>query len=196
MVVTKTSSFVQFIVSRLLWIVIGWLIFYILRPAPEPIYETVIVPIERIIEREPDTIRTFVDRIVYVQSEPTLVSIAPGGAKEQVQEFCKPVTLVANSSTGQGEPVDPMLLLRSVSYNRRWAWRKDHLLLTGIWNVGDLSAYDYGVRGDWTSTTQGQSGFPLVQYPRTSLLYDIWEGGTQIYAVYKFGEFLFGLAKN
>ena len=165
---------------------------YALSPSPDPVYETVIVPVEKIIEREPDTVRTFIDRIVYVKADPIITARAPGGAMEQVQEFCRPI-VVAQTDTVVGS-VDPMLLLRSVSYDRRWGVKKDRLLLTGPTNVGDLMAFDYVVRGDWTVSIPRSS--PLVQYPRTSLVYDVWESGTQIFAVIKLGEFIYNTLAN
>jgi len=155
-------------------------------PSEPVVYPEVIVPTARIIEREPDTIRTFVDRIVTVEVEPTQVAVAPGGATEQVQQFCKPLVVAHTDTVESGATVDPMLLLRSVSYDRKWAWRKDHLLLTGPTNEGDLRALDFDVRGDFTARTVGEN--VLVQYPRGSLIYDVWEGGSQVYTAYKIIE--------
>ncbi len=112
---------------------------------------------------------------------------------EQVQEFCKPIVVAHTDTVESGASVDPMLLLRSVVYDRRWAWRRDHLLLTGPTNEGDLKALDYEVRGDWTARTRGDQA--LVEYPRTSLLYDVWEGGSQMYTAYKIIENLVEVLK-
>jgi hypothetical protein len=181
-------------ISKAVWLAIaalvGATVAYSMIPSDPLVYRDVVVPARVIIEREPDTIRTFVDRIRFVEAPARQIATAPGGAASQVQEFCTP-TIVAQTDTVEvGQPVDPMLLLRSVSYNRRWAWRRDHLLVTGPLSTGDLVAEDYEVRGDWTVAVRGSSS--LVQYPRTSFLYDIWEGGSQIFTLYKVGEFLMG----
>jgi hypothetical protein len=172
----------------------GAVALYALSPSPEPQYHTVIVPVEHIIQREPDTVRTFVDRIRFVSVPPRQVATAPRGSEGQIQEFCKPVIVAATQTDEEpGTLTDPMLLLRSVTFDHRWAWRKDHLLLTGPTNYGDLMAIDYEVRGDWTARTVGDG--VLVQYPRTSLLYDVWEGGSQVYTGIKIVEALVGFLK-
>lgn len=182
--------------SKIVWfimaMVIGAVALYALQPSPTPTYTYVVVPAERIIEREPDTVRTFVDRIITVEVEPKQVAVAPGGARQQVQAFCQPTIEAAQPDTASGEsPVDPMLLLRSVRYDRRWSVRKDRLFVAGPVSTGDLMGIDYEVRGDWTLATRSASA--LVQYPRTSLLYDLWEGGTQVYSTYKILEALWGV---
>jgi hypothetical protein len=185
-------------IRNLVWLGIAGLIgavsVYAFSPSPVPIYRNVIVPVERIVEREPDTVRTFVDRIVTVQAEPIQIARAPGGAQDQVQSFCEPIIIARTDTVEVGEPlVDPMLLLRSVSYDRRWGPRRDRLFLTGPMNTGDLVGIDYEVRGDWTVRAVGPDA--LVQYPRTSFIYDYWEAGSQIFTGYKIIEALAGLIK-
>jgi hypothetical protein len=184
--------------SKIVWLLIAALVgavsVYALTPTQRVVYQDVIVPVERIVEREPDTIRTFVDRIVTVQADPIIIARAPGGAQDQVQSFCEPIVIARTDTIEVGEPlVDPMLLLRSVSYDRRWGPRRDRLFLTGPMNTGDLVGMDYEVRGDWTARTTGPD--LLVQYPRTSIIYDYWEAGTQIFTGYKIIEALAGLIK-
>jgi hypothetical protein len=180
--------------SKFIWplvfMLIGAVLVYAFTPTDPLIHEHVIIPARQIIEREPDTVRTFIDRIRYISPDPVQTSVAPGGSAEQVQQFCEP-TLAAQTETEPGTPVDPMLLLRSVSYDRRWAFRKDRLFVSGPTSYGDLVGIDYDVRGDWTLRTLSPST-TIVQYPRTSLLYDLWEGGTQIYAGYKILTALLG----
>jgi hypothetical protein len=185
-------------VRELVWLVIAALIgaaaVYAFVPNNPVTYREVIVPARVIIEREPDTVRTFIDRVRFVNVEPRQIAVAPGGAGEQVQEFCKPTIIAQTDTVEIGVAVDPMLLLRSVSYDRRWAWKKDRLFLAGPVNTGDLKALDYEVRGDWTARTVGDN--VLVQYPRTSLVVDAWEGGTQIFALVKLGEFIYNQIAN
>lgn len=185
---TKKSSFVLLIANRLIWIGIGAIVLYLFRPSPNPIYETVVVTKERIIEREPDTVRTFIDRIVTVQAEPEVIAIAELGAEDEVSSFCSTFALTVQGA--RLPDTNPSLLLRSITYDRRWSLRKDRLLLTGPFSNGDLGAFDYEVRGDYT--VRVSNGNALVQYPRTSPIYDLWEGGTQIYAAFKLAEFLIG----
>jgi hypothetical protein len=164
----------EFIVAFLVGSVAAWLI----KPDPEPTYSTVVVTDTLILEREPDTIRTFIDRIRTVESQPVQVAIAPGGAQDHVSAFCRPTTVFSTDTIEA--PADTVFLLRSVRYDRKWAWKKDKLFIAGPLSTGDLLSQDHDVRGDYSVRTV--VGGTLVQYPRTSLLYDIWEGGSQILA--------------
>ena len=184
-------------ISKLLWPVVFGLIgataSYIIIPNNPITYPSVIVPARVIIEREPDTVRTFVDRIITVRANPQIIAIAPWGAQRQVQAFCKPLIVTSTDTVVVSPIVDPMLLLRSVSYDSRWAWRKDHLLVTGPVNNGDLKAIDLNVRGDWTLRTVGDG--LLVQYPRTALIGDLWTGASQIYTLGSLIALLAGFVK-
>ena len=184
-------------IRNLVWLlvamVIGMVLAYALIPSDPIVYNHVIIPAARIIEREPDTVRTFIDRIRFIEAPARQVAVAPGGAQGQVQAFCQPIIATLSDTVGIGPIVDPMLLLRSVRYERRWSVRKDRLFVAGPTNYGDLVAHDYEVRGDFTLAMVGDR--PLVQYPRTSLLYDIWEGGSQVYTGYKIAETLIGMLK-
>ena len=171
--------------DKIIWTIVAFLagctLMYVNGPDNFVEYPHVIVSKRDIIQREVDTIQTFVERLVYVFPNPIQIAVAPGGAQEQVQSFCKPLTIVQTDTVGQ--TVDPELLLRSVDIDRRWAWRRDHLFLTGVRNNGDLVGMDWRVRGDVEIRAAGNG--VNVQYPRTSLLYDIWEGGSQVYTAFE-----------
>ncbi len=155
--------------SAILAAAIAVVVTWFLKPTPAPIYERVEVPVEVIVEREPDTVRTFVDRVRTVQAPPEIIAISPSGGVREVQAFCKPVTL----HTVDTVEIAPRLLLRSISHDPGWFWQRDQLTLTGPINTGDLAAFDFPVRAGFTARTIGDS--VLVQYPRTSLLRDIFE---------------------
>ncbi len=126
-----------------------------LRGEPEIHYERVEVPVEVILEREPDTVVTFVERIRYVNVPPAQVAVATGGAVEAVQEFCKPV--VVTQSETDTVVVRPTLLLRSVSVDKAWWTGKDAVLFTGLVSTGDLVASDYNLRGSWNARANADS---------------------------------------
>jgi len=131
-------------------------------------YPEVIVPARRIIEREPDTVRTFVDRIRYVRVEPTMVARAPDGARDEVLTFCEPTMMAAAPPLEAPPPIPaPRLLVRSGTFDPGWWFQKDALLLTGPTSHGDLKAFDYRTRGSFTFRTTGDS--LIVRYPRTAL---------------------------
>ena len=155
------------------------------RRVPPPVYQRVEVPVERIIEREPDTIIRWRDRIVTVAAEPEIVATAEGGAEAEVEAFCEPVRVVDTVRVVGVDTVrvvdtipDPRLLLRSVSHSPGWWWAKDELLLTGPTSSGDLLAFDYRVRPGFTVRTSGDS--LLVRYPRTSVLREVVEFGVPV----------------
>ena len=163
----------------------GALLGFGLRRIPPPVYQRVEVPVERIIEREPDTIVRWRDRIVTVAAAPDLVATAEKGGEAEVEAFCEPVRLVDTLRIVGVDTVhvvdtvpDPRLLLRSVSHDPGWWWGRDQLLLTGPTSAGDLMAFDYQVRPGFTVRTSGDS--LLVRYPRTSVLREVVEFGVPV----------------
>jgi hypothetical protein len=142
------------------------------RPPAEVVYERVEVPVEVIIEREPDTIRTFVDRIRTVEVQPIQVAISPAAVVREVAAFCAPTVPLFHTDTVYVLP-DTQLLLRSVTHKAGWFISKDQILLTGMTNYGDLVAMDYAVRDGFTARATGND--VLVQHPRMGLLRDITE---------------------
>lgn len=144
------------------------------RPDPEVIYDLVEVPVERIVEREPDTVVRFVDRIRYVTPDPVQIAVAPLGAATQVASFCAPSVLTAAADTVTDRPPE-QLLLRSVVHDPGWWFSKDRLTLTGPTSYGDLQAIDVDVRPGFTVRTVGDS--VLVRYPRTGFAREAVEVG-------------------
>ncbi len=125
-------------------------------------YERVEVPVERIIEREPDTVVRWLERIRVVTPDPVQIAIAPGGAAPEVARFCMPSVLKATNDTTPAPP--PQLLLRSVTHDPGWFFQRDRLLLTGPTSHGDLVAADYLVRPGFSARTVGDS--VIVRSPR------------------------------
>tara|TARA_R110000787_G_scaffold79469_1_gene173678 strand:- start:6837 stop:7364 length:528 start_codon:yes stop_codon:yes gene_type:complete len=136
---------------------------------PEVRYQRVEVPVEVIVEREPDTVRTFIDRIRHVTVAPIQVAIAQEGALTLVQEFCKPVTIVQTDTI----EIQPTLLLRSVSVNPGWWMGRDEILLTGPLSNGSLAAIDYRARGSWSSRVNADS--LIFRQSRSGFLHGLLE---------------------
>lgn len=135
-------------------------------------YERVEVPVERIIEREPDTVIRWVERIRVVTPDPVQIAVAPLGAGPQVASFCMPSVRAATGDTATAAP-DPQLLLRSVVHDPGWWWQRDRLTLVGPTSYGDLLAADYAVRPGWSARVSGDS--VLVRYPRMGLVRELLE---------------------
>ena len=150
----------QLLAGLLAGLVLAW----VFKPEPVPVYRDVIVSDTVILEREPDTVRTFVDRIVTVHAEPLQVATAPSVLVNEVARFCAPVTALITDTV----IVEKQVLLRSLSHSPGWFLQPDKLLLTGVTNYGDLKAFDYSVRPGFTARTVGED--VLVQYPRTAWL--------------------------
>jgi len=125
------------------------------RAAPEVRYERVEVPVEVILEREPDTVVTFVDRIKYVNVPPVQIAVAPQGAQSEVQEFCRPITL--SQTVTDTVYVEPTLLLRSVSVDQAMWTGRNQVFLTGLLSDGGLMAADYELRGSWLARVNADS---------------------------------------
>ncbi|MEK9505173.1 hypothetical protein [Gaopeijia maritima] len=137
-------------------------------------YERVEVPVERIIEREPEVEVRFVERLRVITPPPVQVAIAPGGAAPQVSSFCMPSVLQATADSITPVP-DPQLLLRSVVHDPGWFFQRDRLLLTGPTSHGDLVAADYLVRPGFSARVSGDS--VIVRYPRVGLTREALEFG-------------------
>lgn len=148
------------------------------QTSPMP-YPEIIVPAARIIEREaPARPPTIVERIVYVNVQPELRAEAPGGALEDVQAFCRPVSPV---DTDTVRVPDPMFLIRSGAWHESWLGR-DELRLAGPTNAGDLLEYTYRSRGSFDFRTDGDS--VLVRYGRLNVVRDWFELGSQLFTIY------------
>lgn len=157
------------LLDLLLPALIGALVMYVVSPSEPVSYPEVIVPAARIIEREPDTVRTFIDRVIYRTIPPVQAATAPAAAQDDVARFCAPTVAMVSDTLSP----PPMLLLRSVAHSPGWFWQRDKLFLSGPTSYGDLNAYDYRVRPGFSVRAIGDS--LLVQYPRTSLFREILE---------------------
>lgn len=152
-------------------------------------YERVEVPVERIVEREPDTVVRWRDRIVHVTPDPVQIAVAPGGAAPDVTRFCAPSVLEATTDTVTPAP-DPQLLLRSVVHRPGWFFQRDQLLLTGPTSYGDLVAQDFLVRPGFSARAVGDS--VIVRYPRTGLAREALELGVPLLVGLGIGALLGG----
>lgn len=158
-------------IDHILTALITWLVLYISPFWPDDpiVYSEVVVPARVIIEREPDTVRTFVDRIRTVNVAPTQRARAPEGGMVEVQDFCRPTVLAIQDTIVEVDTVpDPRLLLRSISHSPGWFVQKDNIFISGPTSYGDLVGLDYNVRPGFTVRTVGDS--LIVQYPRVALL--------------------------
>ena len=150
--------------------VVGMLLFGILRPdGVFPDYDRIIV---HEIKGEPDTVRTFVDRIVYRDRQPEVVVTQPGGGIEIVEQFCRD-TLVITATDTVVVRVTPTFLMRSVATDAGWFWQKDRVRLYGPVNTtGDLLEIRYVTWPGWRALRTRQ-----YTYARTVkgpwLLFDI-----------------------
>ncbi len=168
------------------YVLIGFLAAWLWAPRKDHVpYPEVIVPAARIIKREPDTVRTFVDRIRFVNVQPILVARAPGGAQGEVAAFCRP-TLLALTDTVEVEPPAPRLLLRSGVHSPGWFFQQARRLRTGPTSLGDLQALDFPVRPGFTFRTSGDS--VLVRYPRSGLGRELLEFGITLAGGYMLGR--------
>jgi hypothetical protein len=135
-------------------VLVGWCA----RPDPPPRYRNVEVTRDQIEASEPDTVVQFRERIVYRTVEPEQVAVAPGGAVEDVDAFCRGGGFVrADTLDGGGRP-DPRLLIRSGSFSGR------ELVLTGPLSNGDLQQSSYRTRAPFQFRVTGDS--VLVQGSR------------------------------
>lgn len=125
------------------------------RAAPEVRYERVEVPVEVLLEREPDTVVTFVDRIKYVSVPPVQIAVAPRSAQIDAQAFCRPITV--SETVTDTVYIEPKLLLRSVSVDQAMWTGRNQVFLTGLLSNGDLIGTDYSVRGSWSARVNADS---------------------------------------
>ena len=163
---------------------IGALVAYLLlAPGGKgPTFDRVIVPAARIIEREPDTVKTFVDRIVYRDAPRIQVAVAPRAAVQVVNEFCAPVVLQAVGDTLTSSR--RLIAIRSGTHRPTSWWnpiaplRRAGLTLTGFTNDGDLEQSDYSVRDGFSFRAAGDS--LQVRYPRFAGAGDVVDAAGRI----------------
>lgn len=181
--------------GRTAYVVLGALLLFLALPGlqlvddPRPVF----VERETIIEREPPARPpTIIERLVFVAPRPVRHQIATGGAALEVAEFCRPSV----TQSASRPPPAPRLLLRSVVYQEPPLFRpfqRAELLVTGVTSYGDLEARDYRVRGSFDARAAG--GDVVVRYGRFGWLRDAFEGGSQLWAIYSLGQFVWGLAR-
>ena len=160
----------------ILALIIGAGLMYTCGPEPEPLKYTEI-RVDTIIG-EPDTVRTFVDRIVYREREPEITVVQPGGGNEIVEDFCKPDTV---QTIVQGDtiwaPADTVYLLRSVIHDPGWFLKRDNITLFGPTSVGDLQEMRFRSYPGWTVRTGNDV---LFREPRFGWFRPVVEGITYI----------------
>lgn len=187
--------------GRLGWALVGALLWYALAPGAELVDDPRPVFVERthIVEQEPDTVVRFIDRIVYVTAPMVRHEIALGGAALEVAEFCRPSVTrsVSGDSTQSVSPPAPQLLIRSVVFREPGLFRpleRARAQFTGVTSHGDLELQEYLVRGSFEARA-GPGTDITVRYGRVALLRDVFEGGSQLWAVFSIGRELWGAFK-
>lgn len=158
-------------------LLVGGLVVWTFKPDPDPIKYTEI-RVDTIIG-EPDTIRTFVDRIVYVEREPEVTVVQPGGGTEIVEDFCKPDTVIVEITDTDTiwAPADTVFLVRSVTHDPGWFLNRDRITLFGPTSVGDLQEVRYKSYGGWSFRTDTEI---LFREPRFGWWREVAEAGIYI----------------
>ena len=167
-------------------LMIGTLLMIIFRSAPDPLtYTEVIV---REVVGEPDTVRTFVDRIVYRERAPEQVATQPGGATDVVSDFCKPDTVMV-IDTISGDTIwvaaDTVFLLRSVAHTPGWFFARDQVDLYGPTSVGDLRNARLRAYPGWSVRTHPEL---LIREPRMGWWRELAEAGIYVTTGYLLGR--------
>lgn len=118
-------------------------------------YERVEVPVEVLLEREPDTVVSIVERVKYVNVPPVQIAVAPTAAQDAVETFCRPITV--SQTVTDTVYVEPTLLLRSVSVDQAMWTGTNQVFLTGLLSDGGLMGADYKLRGSWSARVNADS---------------------------------------
>jgi len=157
-------------------LVVGSGALYVLLPDREPITYTEF----RVdtIYGEPDTIRTFVDRIVYRDREPEVAITQPSGATDVVEDFCRPDTVV---EVVRGDtvwaPADTVYLLRSVVHDPGWFFQRDNITLFGPTSVGGLQELRFHSYPGWSVRTHPDL---IFREPRFGWFRELVEAGVYV----------------
>ena len=177
------ARYIPIILALFIGVGVAWA----LKPSPEPITYTNI-RVDTIIG-EPDTVRTFVDRIVYREREPELTVVQPEGAEDEVSAFCRPDTvMVVTDADTIWIPADTVYLVRSVVHDPSWFFGKDRITVFGPTSVGDLREMRFTSYPGWSLRTTPET---LFREPRFGLLRQIIEAGTYISAGILLGKVVF-----
>jgi len=158
-------------------VVIGILLFGILSfDGASPFdYDRIIV---HKIKGEPVVERTFVDRIVYRDRQPTLVATQVAGGEDVVEDFCNPDTVEV---LVEGEtvwlPADTVFLLRSIDTSSPWFFGRTDVTVWGPTSVGDLQEMRFRSWPGWSLRTDPEV---LFREPRLGWIKPIIEAGVYV----------------
>ena len=168
--------------------VVGMLLFGILRPdGVFPDYDRIIV---HEIKGEPDTVRTFVDRIVYRDRKPEVVVTQPGGGEDVVQDFCHPDTVeVVVGTDTLWLASDTVFLMRSVDTSEPWFFGRTDITVWGPNSVGDLQELRFRSWPGWSLRTHPDL---LFREPRLGWIKPIIEYGSVATVFYFLGSWIGG----
>jgi len=109
-------------------------------------YKEVFVADTVILEREPDTVVTVIERIRTVEVPALQIATATDGAVAEIAAFCLPPDTVYVERQERS-------LVRSVVLDPApWysPMAKDKLFISAVTSGGDLTAYDFTVRPGWS----------------------------------------------
>lgn len=174
-------KFLPYLATAAIVAVLVWM----LKPAPDPVYTEVEVPVHVIEQVEVvDTVVKWQERIVYIEVEPEQVAVADSGAVSDVEAFCAQAVeaererarAIASAEEMEGAELarpDPMLLLRSFRHEKGWWLQKDKIIATGPRSDGSLWQGTFDVRDGFQGHVRGPE--MLVQSPRGGLIRDLIE---------------------
>ena len=176
------------LIYAILGITVGGLLALILRPSVDPIAYPEIIVHE--IRGEPDTVRTFVDRIVFRDRKPDLVVTQPSGGEDVVSDFCHPdtVEVVAGTDT-LWLPTDTVFLMRSVDTSEPWFFGRSDVTVWGPNSVGDLQELRYRSWPGWSLRTHPDL---IFREPRLGWIKPIIEYGSVATFFYFLGSWIGG----
>lgn len=175
-------------VSRIVYALAGALVVFLVGllwlSGQEPeVYREIVV---KEIRGEPDTIRTFVDRVVYREVEPEIIIREPEGGRETQEAFCEPDTVI---QIIEGDtvwlPQDTVFLVRSVDHRPGWFLQKDQVILFGPTSIGDLSEVRFKAYPGWSVRTHPEM---IIREPRIGIFREILEAGVYGLAGYALGK--------
>lgn len=147
------------IIPAALGFLLGVLLVWHLAPREVTVdrYRTVEVPVEVLVQGEPDTVTQWRDRIVTRTVQAEVQATAPETALPDINAFCGAAGWRAPGDTihsrGNTPAPDPRLLIRSFVY------RDGELQAWGPRSDGDLWSGTYRVRAPFEATVSGDSLF-------------------------------------
>lgn len=120
------------------------------RPDPVVRYRKVIVPESVLVASRPDTVIRWRERVVWRDSKPEQVAVAPRAGISTVKEFCAPEIRIATGDTLSPAP-DPRLFVEG------WRHRNASLEVWGVLNNGDRTRISHRGAGDTEAVVSGDS---------------------------------------